>query len=358
MVPMRGVDHEFVPQGRVVAWHHTCHVELFDGAYRTAQGALQRKVQGHGPKVATLGQHPERVKRLAALLDQGPGGVFGHPALQGRLLQSICQEEAFGVPTVANHRPTIAGGSRGVDKQHPRGAVLRGQLELGGPATVFAQMRAVEEAGFLGGGCGLVHQHQQHLAMHVQALVIVPLVLGGVDAEAHEDHRGVEGLLGSGDTGSKDNLRTEPRRGTGAASQETEGALIHPRPQASQGHGLAIGHALGGLQTQHLELSLEVAHGEIGSALARAPALQQVVRQESQVSPQRGLHDFGHGIPRLGQEVDHDQDGQQETHGDSARSPQLSSQAGDNFWSPLSRIRVLASAPARTARPPAGPRGW
>ena len=62
-------------------------------------------------------------------------------------------------------------------------ALARGLFVLVSPAAVVGERLALEELGIV--GSGLVHQHQQDFAFHIHALVVVPLIFGGLNAVAH-----------------------------------------------------------------------------------------------------------------------------------------------------------------------------
>ena len=321
VIPVGGIDHQLLLQLGIRAGHHTRHIELLHGPHGADQGALQGQAQGHGAEVAALGLNPEGIQVLATALDQGPGRLLGQPALKGRALGLLGQPEALTVPAVPDHGPAITGRGGGVDEQHPGGTVPGGHLELGGPAAVDAEVGAVEEAGFLRCRGRFVHQQQQHLAAHIQALEVVPEVLGRLDAEAQEDHGRIKGLLGLRHPGAEDELGAEGRAGAGAFAHEAEGAAADEGPQPEQAHRLAVGLAPPRGGTQGLKLGLQVADRELGPPLPRAPALEQVIGEEGQVGPQGGLlHLRWRG---LGDEAGRDQKGQQGMHGNSGSVPML-----------------------------------
>ena len=61
---------------------------------------------------------------------------------------------------------------------------------LVGPAAVVGERLARKEFWIVGGW--LVHQHEQHLALHVHILVVVPVELWRIDAVTHPDKVGAQ----------------------------------------------------------------------------------------------------------------------------------------------------------------------
>ena len=62
-------------------------------------------------------------------------------------------------------------------------AFARGLFVFIGPTAVVGERFALEELRIV--GSGFVHQHQQDFTFHINALVIVPLIFGRLDAIAH-----------------------------------------------------------------------------------------------------------------------------------------------------------------------------
>ena len=104
---------------------------------------------------------------------QGPGLVVA-----GRQIL-VCPVGAIG-----EHLPGIARAGSGVDDERAGGAVLRRIDVLVVPAAV-----PESDAGALEGRVEVHHHHD--LAANVHVLVVVPAVLGGGDAVAHEYDRRV-----------------------------------------------------------------------------------------------------------------------------------------------------------------------
>ena len=75
-----------------------------------------------------------------------------------------------------------------MDDQHARGAAPRGFLIFVGPAAVIGHRLAAEIA-FPALEIGVVDEHDEHLALDVVALEIVPVALGRGHAVADEDQR-------------------------------------------------------------------------------------------------------------------------------------------------------------------------
>src|SRR5277367_496738 len=80
------------------------------------------------------------------------------------------------------------------------GALLGGDLVLVGPAAIVSHGAALKHFRIeLGGICGIrdgriVYEHDDGLALHIDALVVIPAILGSHNAVAHENHGGVVDL--------------------------------------------------------------------------------------------------------------------------------------------------------------------
>src|SRR3546814_20919776 len=72
-----------------------------------------------------------------------------------------------------------------------RSALARGLLELVGPAPVIGHALAFEQALVAGVEAGVVDQDDDGLALHVDAGIVVPVLLGRVDAVADAHQRTV-----------------------------------------------------------------------------------------------------------------------------------------------------------------------
>ncbi len=131
----------------------------------------------------------ELVEVLPGRLEELAGGVLGGPAghLDARLVTGR-QLELLAGPGGLHDLPGIAGRRGGVDDDGPGRALPGRALVLVGPAAVVEPAVAFEELGI---PVRIVVEHDQDLALEVHPLEVVPLVLGSLDAVAHEDQLGV-----------------------------------------------------------------------------------------------------------------------------------------------------------------------
>src|SRR5579885_1417645 len=86
--------------------------------------------------------------------------------------------------------PGVTGKVCPVNDEHAQSAFARCLFVLVSPSTVVGHGLAFEEA--VVSGRRLVDNHQQYFAFHVHAGVVVPVILGGIDAVANEDDRRVD----------------------------------------------------------------------------------------------------------------------------------------------------------------------
>ena len=91
---------------------------------------------------------------------------------------------------VAHDLPGIARHIFSVDENHADCAFARGFFVFVSPAAVVGERFAFEKFRIVGGR--LVHQHEQHFAVNVDALVVVPAIFGGFDAVADVDDIGID----------------------------------------------------------------------------------------------------------------------------------------------------------------------
>ena len=224
-------------------------------------------------------------------------------------------------------------------QQHPGRAAPGRLLELPGPATVLGEVGAAEAARLPGGGRRLVHQHEQQLPPQVGPLVVVPALGGGLDAEAHEDHLGLEPHLAAALPAGRHQVLAERRRQRAAGAVEGERALGGPELHALHLGALQVALAHRRRQPQRPELGLQVADRQRPAALPGAAPLQEVVGQEGQVGAQGGLLDQGAGPGGRGRrgrgEDGGEEGGWQRVHG-----------GGPHGWR-----RILARALVRGFRP-------
>src|SRR5439155_13948408 len=78
----------------------------------------------------------------------------------------------------------------GVNEERADRAFAGGLLVLVGPAAVIGEGLAAEKFGVVGGW--VADDHEDDLALDVDAGVVVPVVLGGGDAVPDEDDGGVD----------------------------------------------------------------------------------------------------------------------------------------------------------------------
>ena len=184
VIVVRGIDHHFVLELRIAARQHTRHVR---GAHaRDLVVELDRgaQVERHGLEVALLGRLDQLVEIGAARLHQAARGVFGGPALELNARLALGRQlELLAAPRRLHHLPRISRRRRGVHDDHARRAMTRGAFVLVGPAAVVQARLAREQLRI---PVRIVVEHHEHLAAHVDALEVVPLVLGRFDAVAHE----------------------------------------------------------------------------------------------------------------------------------------------------------------------------
>ncbi len=77
-----------------------------------------------------------------------------------------------------------------MDEDDTRRSLTRGFFEFVGPAAVIGERSAGKKIRVLRGR--LIHQHEQHLALHVHVLVVVPVEFGSIDPVAHPNDVGVD----------------------------------------------------------------------------------------------------------------------------------------------------------------------
>ena len=174
----------------------------------------------------------------------------------------------------------------------------RGFLELVGPATVIGHRAVAELArrgiARLGGEIGVVDEEHEHLALHVDALEIVPATLGRGDAVADEDKRGLgdRGDIVGADGRDIDRTRLFERdrcRGRGEAQHARRS---QPRvEQRHRLHPLPVGAA--GLEPERLEARDEIADRSVFPRGPGRAALERVRRERLDRFGQAG------GVDRL-----------------------------------------------------------
>lgn len=179
-------------------------------------------------------------------------------------------------PAASHDRPGISGRPLLVDDDRTGRALPGRLLELVGPAAVVGHRITAEEGRVLGGEARVVDQHDHGLAGRVDALVVVPAVLGRDHAVADEDHLGIgdrfvfDDALGPGDEVVGPGV-VEP--GVAGLDREFGLSLFGQR---DQGDVLEEGVAVAGLETRRLELVDQVVDGELLTGGGGGAALEFV----------------------------------------------------------------------------------
>ncbi len=137
----------------------------------------------HRLEVAPLRLLDQRVE-VAVRPEQPARRLLGDPALDLRVrLAARRQLELLAAPARLHGVPRITGRRRRVNDDRAAAPCRRRALVLVDPAPVEQTLGAGEQLRI---PVGIVVQHQQHLAAHVDALEVVPVVLGRLDAVADE----------------------------------------------------------------------------------------------------------------------------------------------------------------------------
>ncbi len=209
----------------------------------------------------------------------------------------VAQVHLFTAPGIAHHPPAVAREIGTMNDQNSDRTLARRFLELVRPASVIGHSLRVEEFWIL--RRRLVDDHQQHLALDVHALEIVPAIFGRLDAVADEndgriDIGAVRLSLVAGhvilaqfqvDGLSMLRLQGEARRGqcphTGEFDLLHISAVVPRRSQSIQ-----------------RKLRGDVLRRDVAAARTGAPPLEEIVRQEPHMradafrvdAPHRGGH--------------------------------------------------------------------
>ena len=195
VVPVRGVDDVLV---LLVA-----PLELGDDVVRLDLPRVDLDVerclgvQRDGLEVFPRGLCFERIEVLARRGEELLRLVERDPSFDAHSLLGVGRDdvELFLRVAAAHDAVWIAGRPRFVDDDRRRRALLRRDLVLVRPAPVVGHRAPLEhrrvERGVVGDAHGrIVDEHENRLALHVDALVVVPAVLGRDDAVADEDDAG------------------------------------------------------------------------------------------------------------------------------------------------------------------------
>ncbi len=175
-----------------------------------------------------------------------------------------------------------------MDDQDARRASSRRLLEFIDPAAVVGHAATVE---LVGGRTvcrhfeiGIVDQHQDDLAAHVDALEVVPVPLGGRHAIADEHHGGLgDGDARLGPVAADDDVRSACKAHLCAAGRGGD----RRRPvlqEAVDRHGLVPATVLSRrLQPQGLELPGDIGDGLVLARRRRPPSLERIAREDGDV---------------------------------------------------------------------------
>ena len=261
---MRAVDNRFV--GALAARQLGNDVARLARRDRAVQrGGEHGLSHGHGAESALAGGVAQRVEVQPGGLEQRAGVLAGDPALHRQARRGIVlgtQGKLRAAPAALHHVPAVSRAGRVVNEDGGRGALARGFLELVGPAPVIGHAPAFEQARVIVVEAGVVDQHDHGFALDVQALVIVPAGLGGVDAIADEDHRACLHLdVGLPSARAHHHLLAERQRvrRAGDAHLQLAGGCVGFG--FDHRHGLEKAVAVARLQAQAQELLAKVGDG-------------------------------------------------------------------------------------------------
>ena len=286
MVPVAAVDHGLV--GALGPLDAADDVARGDHlAVDAVVGRERRALQFHRLEAACLRLLLERVVIEARALEQVGREVALDPAFDRRMRAARViandVEHVVGVG-VLDRGPAVRGRRGFVHDQHAERALAGGLFVLVGPATVVGHRLAAELA-LPGFEVRVVDQRDRDLALEVDALVVVPVALGRIDAVADEHQRHVldRDRLRSVDRGAHRDLLALLQRLRGVADLHRQrrravDARAQQRYRLRPG-ALAVDDIATGLEACRLEL---VAHPGDGFFLARgtgSAALERIGRQ-------------------------------------------------------------------------------
>ena len=155
-----------------------------------------------------------------------------------------------------------------------------GFFELIGPAPVVGENLPEEHGGV--DEPRIVDEHQQHFAVQIRSLVIVPLPFGRADSVSDEHHFAISrnvrlGPLRPGDEliAVSEGVGRSPwlapgERGLGSHPHQCDGLEVR-----------AVG--AGGFESERLEPGGDVRRGELAPARRRRATLEQIAREKPQV---------------------------------------------------------------------------
>ena len=254
-------------------------------------------------EIALLGRGAQRLEVVSAEAGDAAGGLLRRPGLhrEGRLAGDGGQAQLLAGPRGLDHLPAVAGRGVGVDDDRSGGAEPGRHLELVVPAAVVEPALAGEG---LRVALRVVVHHEQDAALQVGPLVVVPALLRGHDAVAHEHdlgvvHAGFRGLrprerdvvLVESQVRAGRASRNAQHLGTGGGHADEVESLLPAPPRGP------------GLEPDRLEARGEVLAGEAIASRRGAAPFQQVAREEADVGAHPVFTDGGGGGPLLvGQE--------------------------------------------------------
>jgi hypothetical protein len=157
-----------------------------------------------------------------------------------------------------------------VDDQCGRRALARGFLELIRPPPVIGHPLALEQGRILLVEAGVIDQHHHRLALDVDAGVVVPVLLGRIDAVSDEDKiAAIQPHLRPRRARAHDHVGAEFQLARLAGDIQLHRHVL-VRAGFHHRHGLEIAVAVAGLEAQAPELRLDVGDGLLLARAARA----------------------------------------------------------------------------------------
>ena len=292
---MSRVDHVLGFQLGIRALELRDHVARVDRPQLVGDGHRRGIAERHRLEVACRRQLLQRVEILAGGLEQRFCGLERDPALDGRTRHVLVRRDQIELLTrlPLHDVETVTGWLGLVDDEHARRPLLRAHLVLVGPAAVVGHRPAAEglrieliAVGGIGNG-RIVDEHHERLALHVHALVIVPVELGCDYAVAHEDELGILERRGRRYVfGPRDDIVFPLERLLLPALPEHQ--RCRRRRDPDQRHGLEIRSIrVAGFQAGGLELLGQVANREFLAPRARCASFELIRRQFFRVRQHR-----------------------------------------------------------------------
>ena len=165
------------------------------------------------------------------------------------------------------------------------GTLAAGFLKLIAPAAVIGHRLAVKLARFWQGEAGIVNQDQGNLALHVQSLVVVPIVFGCLDAIADKDQGRIFDLdaLIVVATAQHDILTVVHRQVTQGDVLRLAGGVAHHR------YGLQEAAIVGAYQPGGGKGLAKVIQGQLLTLSRRGTALKFIRGEGLNIQPESGF---------------------------------------------------------------------